>query len=240
MGFSVFAVGSAATNAGGDLTVSPPAGDLEGKLLLLIAGCSITGSVSVTTSPTGYTLLSQADTDECPFVWGKIGTSSESSVDVDFNAGGNCGWIVAIESDDGWPDIDSVLEGVSNSAPANSSSELEYAAHTVIANGNCIIQVAHGASNMSGSSVSGVGVTTDWTAAGQGWRNLAGGIVMAAQMQDAASQIGTDPGANTVTVTGLSDAIGRDALTLELIPDRPAYPNLIGAFGQRRRALKAF
>lgn len=203
-------IGTEQFNSGGSLTIPMPAGTLTGKLLLIYSAVQLFDGGALTTPPSGYTELAstQPGANKSAYLWGKIGTASESSKSVVWGSGQATGWAIAVESTTGWPAIGSVLAGFTSGNTTSPTASIQYGARTVSADGNFAIQMGK---RPSPGSPTAVAVTGTWASAGDFLNST---IAAAAQWKKTSGNIS----ANAVALTGGSGTNATGWITAEFVP----------------------
>lgn len=202
------------TSSGAAMTVPMPAGTLTGQLILVCATYRAFAGATMTTSPSGYSLLASygPSTDPRLYIWGKIGTSSESSVTVDFNGSDYATAVaVAYESTTGWPAIGSVLVGSTTGNSSTAGGSTRWIAHTMVASGNLALQLNV---KPTTTSISGFTPTSGWTQASFATAGTSTSIAACSQYQ----KITGNASANTTTLSGDSATAAVSTLFVEFAP----------------------
>ena len=120
-----------------------------------------------------------------------------------------------------WPAIGSVMAGATENSTAGSTT-LVYAARTVTANGNLIVQFGK---KPSSGTLTDIAVTGTFTQCIEGFGS--GGFVMAyaAQYQEVSGNVA----ANAVTITTEGTSSGTGGLTVEFTISAAVVKDMIGA-----------
>lgn len=203
-------VGSTVNDTDGTVTVPMPAGSLDGKLILIVSSHNDFNGRTLSTAPTGYTEMTSAQpgTSKSMYMWGKIGTASESSQAVEWASGTLSAWAIAVESSTGWDAIGSVLDGADTGSAASPTGEIQYGARTTTADGNFIVQFGKRFQSPAGT---GVAVTSGWTSAGD---DHITGLAAAMQWRS----VSGNAAANSVAITGGSGTNSSTYITAEFTP----------------------
>lgn len=211
-------VGTTDYDTGGALTIPMPAGSLDGKLILIYSASVDFNGRTLSAAPAGYTELAftQPGTNKASYLWGKIGTASETSKTVTWASGNAAGWAIAVESSTGWDAIGSVLAGYTTGSTTSPAGGMIYQSRTTLSNDNFIVQLGKRPSPGSPTAIT---VTSGWTSAGA---VLETGLAAAGQWR----QVSGNASANSVTMTGGSGTNATGGMTVEFAPAVVTGPTL--------------
>ena len=207
--------GAGVSSTGASLSVPVPSGTLTGKLLLLVAAVRDYNGATVTTAPSGFTLLESYTPGSNPSLWiyGKIGTASESSVSFDTSTGvSQAAFMISVESTTGWPAIGSVEAGSSSGDYDGGSGNLGLIARTITTSGNFALQVGKKAS-VNGTNT--VAVTSGWASAGRAVEN---GTSNTLNLAGQGKKVTANVPSVGVAITGEATSSVAGCITIELIP----------------------
>lgn len=195
-----------------------PSGTLTGKLLLIVSSTGTT-TADRPSDPSGYTLLASTDPTDPLAIWGKVAGASESAPTLgDWTTNSkNMAFMVAIESPTGWPAIGSILAGSTQTATGTATG-VKYAAHTVVATGNCLYRVGEKNGDTTGTTMTSVALTSGYTAGGFVAASFNTAGVIAGEMLTADTTLGSNATAVTAAITTWSGSANSHGYTLEFTP----------------------
>ena len=208
------------------LSVPFPSGIMPGNLLIVYAAVRNFNGATGITAPSGFTLLttSSPGTNDASWVYGKIAVGDESGT-VTFDTDTTTGQAAAMirfppPAGYVWPAIGSVLAGATEASSAGSTT-LVFAARTITANGNLIIQFGK---KPSSGTITDIAVTGGFTQCIEGFGS--GGFIMSysAQYQEVSGNVA----ANAVTITTEATSSGTGGLTVEFTISAAVVKDMIG------------
>ena len=209
----------------GSLSIPMPAGSLVGTLLLIYAGHRNFAGAVLSAAPDGSWVemaFTQPSTNKNSYLWGKIGTASESTQAVTFaGTAGRLGWSLAITSSTGWPVIDQVSAGYTGSN-SGSSLNLRFGARTISTIGNLLLQL--GSRATIACTAASITPTSTWTAAGFANQSSGAGNNTVGAGQIYLPTSSSSIAENSVTITDNTDSGATRGITIELRPASQVLP----------------
>lgn len=186
-----------------------PTGHASGDLDIIVT--SSRGAETVSTPPTGYTLLKT--TAAAAFsVYGKIDNGSETNPSVVWSGTAmHSGFMLTLRTTTSWASIGSIV--VDSATGVSTITTQRYRSLTVTANNTCAVQASSKNTTTVLSNPT-VNVTAGYTAGGIGFNNSTNSVITSLQFQSQGTA--TNLTQNDETINGNSDSTSSSGVAFDL------------------------